>query len=418
MRKIIFIFIFIFLFVSIVQADTIQVLHGGVQAISTTGVYMHILGSASNSGTETIRQIFTSPGGIITNLRALVSVDPDNGAGTQSVSIGLRVNEATLSPNVSCTITEGTTSCTSSNVVSVTASQRIDVVQTSANTPAASNVEYSFEFIATADNATWIGSSSSGTNLSQSETQYFGLINGNAFKTVENLASFPIPTSGTLSNLTVRILSAPANGAGTQSYTMTVYKNGSSTGITCVSSESTSNCADAVNTTSVTAGDVISIETVPANTPAATCKLRVGLTFTPNIEGEFAMFSCGGSTDAVNTTYRGIYQGNNIESTTESAVNQLSNAMVVKGLYAKVTAAPGVGASWTNTVRDDATATTLTCVISGDTATTCNFTDTGNYVAVNSQMSVESIPAGSPAASTNSYGILGFITPPRRILIN
>jgi hypothetical protein len=54
------------------------------------------------------------------------------------------------------------------------------------------------------------------------------------------------------------------------SYAFTVMRNGVATAITCtVSGNSTTTCSNVVNTQSFTAGDTISLQSVPASSPTA-----------------------------------------------------------------------------------------------------------------------------------------------------
>ncbi|MGH9364833.1 MAG: hypothetical protein ACRD1B_06155, partial [Thermoanaerobaculia bacterium] len=77
--------------------------------------------------------------------------------------------------------------------------------------------------------------------------------------------------SGTLAALNVRLNGSPDNGAGTQSYAFTVRKNGADTSpaVTCTISETATSCSDNTNSASFSAGDLISIKSVPSGTPAA-----------------------------------------------------------------------------------------------------------------------------------------------------
>ena len=68
---------------------------------------------------------------------------------------------------------------------------------------------------------------------------------------------------------------APDNGAGTQSYTITLRENAVDTGVSCTISETSTTCTDADSITS-TALDRLSYSVVPSGTPTATA-IRVSL---------------------------------------------------------------------------------------------------------------------------------------------
>lgn len=72
----------------------------------------------------------------------------------------------------------------------------------------------------------------------------------------------PIPLGGVVSNLQVRLSGNPGNG---RQYAFTVVKNGVATGLTCtVAGSSATSCTD-TDTTVWTAGDVISLQSLPSS---------------------------------------------------------------------------------------------------------------------------------------------------------
>ena len=83
-----------------------------------------------------------------------------------------------------------------------------------------------------------------------------------------------MPTSGTLTNLTVKLNKAPDNGAGTQQEVFTIYKNGLPTSLTCTIAESATTGSDGVNSVAFTAFDTITLEVVPSGTPATNINVR------------------------------------------------------------------------------------------------------------------------------------------------
>ena len=405
--------LFILFFLLIPQlcfAKTIQVLHGGPLAINTTtSTFNNIASQAGSNTTETIRQNLASPAGMFTNLRVKLSVDPANGAGTQSVTFTLRVAGAGTA--LGCTISEGSTTCIDTDSVSVTAGQRLGFNQTAANTPAASNIEWTVEFIATSTADSFIFGGPAGTNLSTSATQYVTPSPNAGYQTTSIAASSPIPVSGTLKNLYVELLTAPANGAGTQSYTFKLYVNDSASIITCTISEAATTCNDLSNTVSINAGDTLSMESVPAGTPSAFCKMKFGVTITADVEGEFPVMMS--KTQLTSTlveeeiaSYGGLHQGGNW-SGTETNVDQPTNKMVVKAMYVAIDTDPGVGKSWTVTLNDDTSATAQTCVISSG-STSCNFTTTAVEVLVDSQMDYAVVPSNTPPTTRGAFGIAGY----------
>jgi hypothetical protein len=75
----------------------------------------------------------------------------------------------------------------------------------------------------------------------------------------------PFSLGGTLANLTANL--DPAQAAGTA--TLTIFKNGGATGITCQIAATTTTCSDVTHTVTMGAGDLMSVQiviTAPANT--------------------------------------------------------------------------------------------------------------------------------------------------------
>jgi len=99
---------------------------------------------------------------------------------------------------------------------------------------------------------------------------YFGLFGSpgmNSVGTDESTLQWPMPAAGTVSNLYVR-LSESAGAAGT-SYTFTIRKNGSSTGVACTAVAAASTCSDTSGSVTFAAGDLISVQASPSATPPA-----------------------------------------------------------------------------------------------------------------------------------------------------
>jgi hypothetical protein len=104
----------------------------------------------------------------------------------------------------------------------------------------------------------------SGTSMTNNATTFMGL--GGVAQATESLAQVPIQTSGTLSNLDIRLTAGP--GTSPNSWTFTVRKNGANTAMTCaINTAAGVQCADNSNTVSFAAGDLLSIQIVPNSAP-------------------------------------------------------------------------------------------------------------------------------------------------------
>ena len=83
----------------------------------------------------------------------------------------------------------------------------------------------------------------------------------------ESGTQFPMP-AGTVRELRVRVPIAAGPAGSGNTWTFTVRKNGSSTGITCTVLETATSCSDLVNTSYFAAGDLISIRVDAISDPA------------------------------------------------------------------------------------------------------------------------------------------------------
>ena len=399
-------------------AETRQIILFGREAIETSGNnFSMISGSQGSSTTEASFQNVHPSAGVFTNLNVLLSAAPNNGAGSQSITFTLRV--AGASSALACTITEAQTSCTDTDAVAVTAGQLIGWLQTAANTPAAANIEASVTYIDTTANYSAVFHGNS-TNLDTANNIYLSLSQGD-FNTTENLVQVPIPTTATLRTMYVSLNGSPDNGAGTQSYVLTMWKNGSApaSGLTCTISETATACNDTTNTVSVVPGDTITIETDPVGTPT-TRRVRASFVFDSTVEGEFLI--PGGRTENMSTTttqYKHLAAANGNWNVDETIVDQISNYCILKAFYVDIDGDPDLGVGiqgYLLTVRDDAGNTGCICEIDSG-ATACNDT-CSDEVILNSQMAVEQQPLVLPTAREAHWGVLGFNNPRRIVLIN
>jgi len=85
-----------------------------------------------------------------------------------------------------------------------------------------------------------------------------------------------VPFAGTISKLTAFTEAAPTAG---KSWTYLVYKNGSSTSLTCTIADAANGCSDAVNTVTLAAGDRIGVTIRGTGTPASTKGHGVSVVF-------------------------------------------------------------------------------------------------------------------------------------------
>src|SRR3990167_6452634 len=166
-----------------------------------------------------------------------------------------------------------------------------------------------------------------------------------------------VPAAGSFNRLQVSLQTAPANGAGTQSFTFTIQTASSGgspadTALTCTIEEAATACTDQSNSVAVIAGDLLQIEVTPANTPAVGFA-RWSLQFTPTTAGQTIWM--GGTDIIFSTTANGYFnfaRGSN-SATEDDRYTIFGKACSAAALYVEVGTDPtNVGSSYLFTVRD------------------------------------------------------------------
>lgn len=236
-------------------------------------------GFSNWSSSLTARNQVISPPGTISNLYVQFQNAPDNGAGTQSYAIALMKNG--VAQSLTCTISEAGTTCNdTSNSFTVAAGDKVFVRFTPSGTPVApTTCRWGVKFAPTTDGESpvmFIANSQPSTTV----THYAAMSGFQSTGTTEGNLDVIAPTV-LVKNLYVDITTAPDNGAGTQSWTITSRRGAGNGNITCAISEAATTCNDTSNTDSYTASNLTLIDTsiVPANTPTASTAFRIGYTF-------------------------------------------------------------------------------------------------------------------------------------------
>lgn len=103
--------------------------------------------------------------------------------------------------------------------------------------------------------------------VAQNLTRFLPPFSSTVQTTDANTARFQVPRACTLQNLRVNVTAAPASG---QTFTFTIYKNGSPTGITFAISNPNTSGSDLVNTASLAAGDFFNLQVVTSATSGST----------------------------------------------------------------------------------------------------------------------------------------------------
>jgi hypothetical protein len=311
--------------------------------------------------------------GVVDNLQ--VSLDQAPGAGTTLTTTLIKAGSDTTQ---TCSISDAATTCSDiahpiTFAVGDTCGFR---TQATVGAPAATLSDVTNSFVATTDNEAFILGNTDG-NVSATLTQYY-LPTGAVATTTVAHASTTMPTDGTIANFYVALSAAPGTAASGKAYDVTVYKNGSATGVTCQVLNTATTCSDVTHTAAYVAGDSIAVETVPTGTPTARV-VKWGMRFVPDINGESPLFM----RETINSNairYHAVL-GTGDRATTE-AINQAVTpiAFTLKKLYfAYGYGAPGAGTTKILTARKDSSDTALTATIDSTASWKTDLTHTVDY---------------------------------------
>lgn len=351
------------------------------------------------SATENQRQQLISTGGTLKNLRVESTVAP---GATKSIVVTLRKNGAATALTATLSNTDTQASDTS-NSVTVAAGDLVcwEFVASAAHATTALRVSCEFEG-STAKQSILL-SNSDGGNFATTYCPASGDDSG--VNQTYNPARQTIATAGTIKNLYVKVNAALGGG---NSGVWTLYKNGSSTGLTVtISGASDTSGSDTTNSVSVVAGDDIAVQC--AGTGVNPSFYKLGMTFVATTSGEFPII--GGTTtnpSASAVNYIPLVAADACAFSASETNFDCTSVMTIKNLYTKVTTAPGVGKSYAITVRVNGADSALVATIS-DANTTAN--DTADVtVAAFDNLNISTTPSGTPTAPADiSWGVTGFI---------
>lgn len=284
------------------------------------------------------------------------------------------------------------------HAVSFAAGDTVSIQSVPTGTPTAPNNEYWNIQVDSAGGVAPLLTALAPTSTSL--TQYGSMLAGHGaaagWSTTEANLQVVVPTSGTLSNLYARLSTAPG---ASKSYAFTIMVNGVASSLVTTVSGAVATGSNTTDSVSVSAGDTLTIQAVPTNSPAGATP-TFGVAFTPNNTGEnFMGFGSANAPSATVTNYEQLLGiGNQAWAASESSRYMMPGPCTLRGLYVKLGTAPGVGSSRTFTVRKSTGDTVLTTTIS-DNNTTGNVLANvecaqGEFVILKSSIS------GTPAALT------------------
>jgi hypothetical protein len=372
--------------------------------------YNFAVGSLSSTwnSTEALRAVPMPTAGTLSKL--YVELDTAPGVG-KSYQFDVMKNGS--STGVTVTISDAATTATdSTNSIAFAANDTISLRATPAGTPTlGTNVFWTMEYDS-AGGAYAPLLMGAATAASTTVTNYGPLTGGtnssSAWNATEANESIPAAAAGTISNLSIKLSSAPAAG---KSLAFTLMKNGVATSLTATVSDAATTGTDSSHVVTVALGDTLSWQVVPSGTPTI-ATIGVGAQFNPSTVGE-TFFGMGGvaapSTSATNYE-QGLGIGNNGWNSTETLRQMEVGAQTLRRIYAVLVTAPAAGKSRTATVRQNAGATSITATIS-DAATTGNGS-TDTTFAQGDKFAIQTTPSGTPTATAGFHtAVAGFLDP-------
>lgn len=205
-----------------------------------------------------------------------------------------------------------------------------------------------------------------------------------------------MPCAGTLSRLYVDFTGAPTAGT---TRPFTIYKNGVATALTLTCGEGVTAGNDIVNTVSVAAGDLISLELGYTGAPPNMTNNHYGLLFSSDQKVSPCLSMHGVGLSASANSYLSLTGGTTTLLTTAAAATHVvpTSGTIRDAYFALQGGSPGTAKSYTATLYKNGVATSLSVQISG--AGTSN-SDTSNTVTVAAGDTVywEIVPSGTPSS--------------------
>ena len=392
---------------------TVQVGVGGsAVAFSASAVnYFTLFGQQSPLDTQNQRQQIIPTAGTFTRLRMSLDAAPDNGAGVDTYTFVVMLGASTTA--LTCVITDAETTCESNAFVAVTAGQLLSIRSTPANTPTATDGDWSMVFIATDTAESILGGNTQSDTLSTSGDEFISVAAGSAASATETTVQMVMPTAGNLVGMYVAMIGGdPDNGAGTDAYQFTLRVNvADQTTFQCTVSETATTCSDVVGTFALVAGDLLTVESTPSNTPQALA-VTVGFAFEAASPEDFVIANSSGAAllDAASAVYNRLSASRISWTTTEDNFTQLPQAMVIKSLYVTLTADPDNGAgtqSYELRLRNSVANTGLAVTISSGATT--GFAHATEVINAGQFLAMQSTPSNTPTAVGAYFSVVASV---------
>ncbi len=250
------------------------------------------------------------------------------------------------------------------------------------------------------------------TAPSTAAATFFPLIQGaRDGSNAANGRELPVAASGSISNL---FASFPS-GIGSGNWSVALTHSGAITGLTCQISGTTCSDTNAGHAVSITAGDTVGWVTCPGTISGGVCTPGTAPTSNGNIQvsASFAStnvnesFVAGGAANGASTSVFNYASLQGYTSTFTTTEANYSEIIPVGGtldqFYVNLNVASGAAKSWTFTIMQNGTATSVTC--NAANTTSCSDLADSITVGVNDTVSLQTCPG------TVSLGVCTSLTP-------
>lgn len=378
-----------------------SVLTGRIFNLNTTGsTTYHSFGRSRNTTTQADVYMDMPDAFTVSRLHLRVTTAPGVG---KSWTFTLQKNgsDTAVVAVISGTDTQGTDT---TNSVTYAAGDTFNIKCVPSGTPTAAG-SVIMSAVTYGDGQIILMSSNSGSSISP---RYIGFQSGSSDTSDAGRVDAPSPGAGTLSKFYFRTSAAPGSGT---SYTTTLDKNGSASGITATVSDTNTLASDTTNSTTIAAGDTLRYTITKSGSPA-TIIPRVTMLFVPTTSGESIFTQATPTVAGATTTYSSLTTDPTGFDTTESNVTKtlLGDGTLTKFYVKRLTAA---GSTWTGTVRENGVNTALSLSVTNVTtvqSVTTNVTSgRGDYYTIGM------VPSGSPSSYVG-FGTLFTANAPKDLM--
>lgn len=253
----------------------------------------------------------------------------------------------------------------------------------------------------------WWGNLGDSTHTTNTE---FSLVTGRAgWNATENRRYQVCPSDGTVSKLKLVLETAPGSG---NSFAFTLRVNEADSSLTVTISGSDTSGSDLSNQVSVSAGDTVSMQSVPTGGPTVGIA-KFTMIFTGDVSNESVLMAtnAGAALNASATEYDVVQHLTGLGPVaTELDAQQLcAGAGTIKNLYVKMSASAGSDPdAYRFTLRKNGVSQSLTVTITA-TATTGNDTSNSFSVAAGDLLTLLIEPLNAPSASPHAAWGVTFV---------